>query len=204
MTNWFVAFGASGSEGLGDITNLLSSFPADCPAIFMVVLHRPSDAQSELAQVLRHHCAMPVAIARQAQTLERSVCYIGEPADHLTLMHHRRAHMVEGLHNAYRNRTVDLLFMSIARFARHRAIGVVLSGALDDGSRGLAQIHAAGGVTMVLRPGTKPRGMQQNAIEYDGPVSLIGTSEQLAREIYRLVSSPASELLPATLRRTQC
>ncbi|TCF96885.1 hypothetical protein BZM26_34980 [Paraburkholderia strydomiana] len=196
-TDWFVAIGASGPEGLVDIGNLLSSFPADCPAVFMVVLHRPSDAQSELAQVLQHHCAMPVTIARQAQTLERSVCYIGEPADHLTLMPHRRADMVEGLDNAYRNRTVDLLFASVARFARRRSIGVVLSGALDDGSSGLVQIHAAGGVTMVLRPGSKPRGMQQNAIEYDGPVSFVGTSDQLAREIYRLVASPASELLPA-------
>jgi len=190
--DWFVAIGASGPEGLGDIANLLFSLPADCPAVFMVVLHRPSDAQSELAQVLQRHCAMPVTVARQAQSLERSVFYIGEPADHLSLMSHQRADMVEGLDNAYRNRTVDLLFASVARFAQRCAIGVVLSGALDDGSRGLAQIHAAGGVTMVLRPGTKPRGMQQNAIEYDGQVSLVGTLEELTQEIYRLVSSPTT------------
>ncbi|WP_152530805.1 chemotaxis protein CheB [Paraburkholderia dilworthii] len=101
-TDWFVAIGAPGPQGLVDIANLLSSFPADCPAVFMVVLHRPSDAQSKLAHLLQRHCAMPVTIAKQAQILERSVCYIGEPADHLMLMSQCRADMVEGLDNAYR------------------------------------------------------------------------------------------------------
>lgn len=61
----------------------------------MAVLLRPSDAQSDLAQVPRRHCAMPGTIATQAQLFEWSGCYIGEPASYLTLMRHRRADMVE-------------------------------------------------------------------------------------------------------------
>jgi chemotaxis response regulator CheB len=54
-------------------------------------------------------------------------------------------------------------------------IGVVLSGSLDDGSRGLAAIHDAGGMTMVLTPARPPQqGMPENAISYDGPIDLIG------------------------------
>jgi chemotaxis response regulator CheB len=62
-------------------------------------------------------------------------------------------------------------------------IGVVLSGSLDDGSRGLAAIHKARGLTMVLDPGHKPRGMQQNAIDFDGPISFIGTAREIAATI---------------------
>jgi two-component system chemotaxis response regulator CheB len=63
-------------------------------------------------------------------------------------------------------------------------IGVVLSGSLDDSSRGLAAIQEAGGLTMVLTPSGPPqRGMPENAISYDGPIDLIGTPERIARGI---------------------
>lgn len=63
-------------------------------------------------------------------------------------------------------------------------IGVVLSGSLDDGSRGLAAIHEAGGLTMVLTPDPKPyRGMPRNAINYDGPVDVIGSPRVIAAAI---------------------
>jgi two-component system, chemotaxis family, protein-glutamate methylesterase/glutaminase len=80
-----------------------------------------------------------------------------------------RLPLVNGEGHTFRNRTVDLLFESIAQIAGRKAIGIIVSGALSDGSKGLAAIHHAGGITMVLAPGDKPRGMQQNAIDFDAP-----------------------------------
>jgi two-component system chemotaxis response regulator CheB len=59
---------------------------------------------------------------------------------------------------------------------------------LDDGSRGLAAIHDAKGVTMVLTPdrGSAP-GMPENAIDYDGPVNVIGSPRVIARKLTQLV-----------------
>jgi hypothetical protein len=55
---------------------------------------------------------------------------------------------------------------------------------LDDGSRGLAAIHKAGGLSMVLTPAGPPeRGMPENAIKFDGPISLIGSSKEIAEAI---------------------
>jgi two-component system chemotaxis response regulator CheB len=158
----------------------------------MVVLHRPSDQASELLTVLQRKCAFPVSVATQAESLEPGHCYIGEPAEHLTLMTRGRADLVNGEGHTFRNRTVDLLFESIARIAGGKAIGIIVSGALSDGSKGLAAIHLAGGVTMVLAPGDKPRGMQQNAIDFGGPVSMVGSSNQLSSEITRLTSQQES------------
>ena len=62
-------------------------------------------------------------------------------------------------------------------------IGVVLSGSLDDGSRGLAAIHKAGSLSMVLTPAGPPeRGMPENAIKFDGPHQL-GSSKEIAEAI---------------------
>ena len=179
----FVAIGASGHEGLDDIIDLLRALAKPVPAVVMVVLHRPSDRASHLREVLARACGLPVFVAEEAEGLVHGACYIGEPAGHLTLVDRHVAHLVADASHRLRNRTVDTLFNSLANHAGPRAIGVVLSGSLDDGSRGLAAIHAAGGVTMVLDPGSKPRGMQQNAIDHNGPVSFIGTAAEIADSI---------------------
>jgi two-component system chemotaxis response regulator CheB len=85
---------------------------------------------------------------------------------------------------------VDLLFKSIAVRVGTRMIGVVLSGALDDGARGLAAIHHSGGTTMVLTPGGSPqRGMPENAIEFDGPIDFIGDPQGIAQAICEVCKS---------------
>ncbi|GEP06307.1 chemotaxis protein CheB [Methylobacterium oxalidis] len=60
----------------------------------------------------------------------------------------------------------------------------MLSGSLDDGSRGLAAINGVGGLSMVLTPDALPlRGMPENAIAYDGPINLIGSPAEIAQAI---------------------
>ena len=162
--------------------------PKPVLAIVMVVLHRLSDKLSHLREVLARGSSIKVVLAAEAEDLEKGVCYIGEPDGHLTLVDTHFAHLVPGGGHRLRDRTIDALFASLAAHVGTRAIGVVLSGALDDGSRGLAAIHAAGGLTMVLEPGTKPRGMQRNAIEYNGSISKIGAAAIIATAIDRAIS----------------
>lgn len=187
---FIVAIGASGGEGLDDIKTLLASLPTPINAVVMVVLHRPSERISALRDVLARRCSIPVVVAEQAETFEKGVCYIGEPDQHLTIGLQGDAELVAGAGNRLRNRTIDALFLSLAHNAGRRTIGVILSGSLDDGSRGLAAIHAAGGLTMVLDPEHKPRGMQQNAIDYDGPISVIGTARRIGGIIGHITSQP--------------
>ena len=183
---FFVAVGASGGEGLRDLRDLLEVLPGHLPAVVLVVLHRPSSRISHLRQVLARRSSLPVVIPGEDDEFRPGTCYIGEPAAHLSLATRSRVHLVEGAHDKYRNRTVDLLFTSVAAHARARAIGVVLRGSLSDGSRGLAAIHFAGGTTMVVGiQGNAPEGMPWNATKYDGPIDFIGSIEQIAAEISR-------------------
>lgn len=194
-TPLFIAIGASGNEGLNDIRELLKTLGRPLHAVVMVVLHRPSDEISFLRDVLAKTCDMPVVVATEALALERGTCYIGEPDGHLTLIDGNRAHLVSGSNNKLRNRDIDALFTSLAAQAGPRTIGIVLSGSLDDGSRGLAAIHVARGLTMVLDPGLKPRGMQQNAIDYDGPISFIGSATEIAA-VVKQVTADDKDFLP--------
>jgi two-component system chemotaxis response regulator CheB len=69
----------------------------------------------------------------------------------------------------------------MAKNIRQRTVGIVLSGSLDDGSRGLAAIHDVGGLTIVLDPKSKSRGMQQTAIDFDGPITFGGSAPEIAQ-----------------------
>ncbi len=192
---WFVAIGASGQAGLDDVGALLGALGSGLDAVVMVVLHRLFDEPSALASVLGRATAMPVIVAENGERLERGCCYIGEPAAHLTLMARSFGEVTADAARLHRNRTVDLLFESVALQAGSRGIGVVLSGGLDDGSRGLEAIHVAGGRTMVLlrepqAEGAQPRaaGMPENAIGYGRPIDLIGSTLEIAGAIRSAVA----------------
>jgi chemotaxis response regulator CheB len=180
----FLAVGASGAAGLDNIKELLGELPKELPITVLVVLHRPSDRISYLQEVLSRTSLMPVLIPEQDDHFRLGCCYIGSAASHITLIAGRRAGLIAGPNDLYRNRTVDLLFNSVAAEAGRQSIGLVMSGGLADGSRGLAAIRRSGGVGMVLgTSGIADPGMPGNAASYDGPVDFIGSVSQLAFEI---------------------
>lgn len=161
-----------------NIKDLLAALGPTPKAIVMVVLHRLFDRPSRLREVLQVASDMPVIVAADGQKLRSGCCYIGEPAAHLTLMAASYGDITADAARQHRNRTVDLLFKSVAAHAGPRAIGVILSGALDDGSRGIEAVHDAGGLTMVLLRSDKHIGMPENAMAYDGPIDCIGTTDR--------------------------
>ncbi|MDP3342817.1 chemotaxis protein CheB [Frigidibacter sp.] len=184
---WTVAVGASGSEGLQDLRDLLREWP-DLDAVVMIVLHRPWTSLSRLREVLQRSSRMSVVIAVQGERLQPGRVYIGEPASHLTLISRTEGTVTPDPDRMYGNRTVDLLFKSLVAFGGMRIMGIVLEGSLDDGSRGLAAIHDAGGLTMVITPNGPPAGMPGNAISYDGPVDVIGDIKTIAQAVEDTVS----------------
>ena len=190
---WTIAIGASGSDGLKDIKELLRHLPQDLDAVILVVLHRAWDRISFLRAVLSNSCRFPVVIASKGERFRPGSVYIGEPGDHLTLVERAMGELVHDPSRQYRNRTVDLLLKSVALHGGERTIGVILSGALDDGARGIAAIHDAGGLTMVLKP-VQPdqRGMPENAISYDGPIDVIGDAGEIAQAIGKVVREHAA------------
>ena len=180
---WIVAIGASGDEGLINIKSLLQALGPNLRAIVMVVLHRSYERPSALGEVLRAASPMPVFVASDMERMEVGSCYIGKPAAHLTLLGRSTGLITGDASRLHRGRTVDLLFKSVAAQAGPCGIGVILSGSLDDGSRGVAAIHEAGGKTMVLLRAQQPRGMPENAISYDGPIDCIGSTATIADAI---------------------
>ncbi len=192
QSHWTIAVGASGSKGLQDLRHLLTAL-SDLDAVVMIVLHRPWAPISYLREVLQKSSSMPVLIAEEDEQLHPGRIYIGEPASHLTLIARTLGTKTPDPTRLHGNRTVDLLFNSIAEFGGSRIIGIVLAGSLDDGSRGLAAINHAGGQTMVVTPGKFPPDMPSNAISYDGPIDVIGDVQRIAAAIKDIITDKTSQ-----------
>ena len=187
---WIIAVGASGGPGLEGIMRLLASLPSPLYAIVLVVLHRHWDQPSHLRSILARACDHSVVIAKNGEHLEPDTVYIGEPDKHLSLAGRSSGRLIPDPDRQYRNRTVDLLFRSVAEHGGSNVIGVVLAGSLDDGASGLAALLEAGGLPMVLPPEPWPaKGMPESAIGFDGPIDVVGSHEVIATAILNALAS---------------
>jgi two-component system chemotaxis response regulator CheB len=184
--------GASGAEGLADLRTLLAALPPDLPVIVMAVLHRSFDSESHLREILQTDCRLPVMVAVNGATLVRGQVWLGEPSRHLRLAAGAQAELVDDPGRTYGNRTIDLLFHSLARWGGGRAIGVILSGSLDDGARGLRAIADSGGLAMTVPPSFETGGMAASAAARVKRLDFEGVPRAIAAEIAQVMAAAGS------------
>jgi two-component system chemotaxis response regulator CheB len=159
-----VAVGAS-AGGVASLQGLVSRLPADLPAAVLVVLHMPRDATSALPDILARRSALPVARAEDRDPLRPGTILVAPPDRHL-LVERGRARLSAGPRVNNHRPAVDPLLESAAAWCGPRALGVLLSGTLDDGVAGLAAVRDAGGLTAVQDPSEAAfAGMPLAAIE---------------------------------------
>jgi len=148
-----VVIGAS-AGGVQALAQLLPAFAQGTKAAIFVVLHLPRDRLSLLAEVFSPKCALRVREAQDKEPVAPGTVYFAPSNYHLLvddgpqlalstddLVHHSRP-------------SIDVLFESAADVYREHLLGVLLTGANEDGAEGLAAVHDAGGITVVQEPET--------------------------------------------------
>lgn len=146
-----VVIGAS-AGGIDALFLLLEPLEQAMRAPVIVVLHLPEQHESRLAQVFGNRTRVPVQEAQPHAPVAGGCIHFAPPGYHL---------LVEGDHTfslscdppvLFSRPSIDVLFESCAEAYGERLAGFVLTGANEDGARGLATIKALGGLTAAQEP----------------------------------------------------
>ncbi|MGH2699858.1 MAG: chemotaxis protein CheB [Actinomycetota bacterium] len=158
-----VVVGASWG-GLRALGCLLGGLPESFPTPVVLAQHRSADSSDVLVRLLQDHSPLAVIEASDKEDIEPGHVYIA-PADyHLIIEPGSLALSTEGP-VLYSRPSIDVAFESAADAYAERLVGVILTGANEDGSAGLKRIRDAGGVTVVQDPaGAERRQMPDAAL----------------------------------------
>jgi two-component system, chemotaxis family, protein-glutamate methylesterase/glutaminase len=194
-----------GSAGaLRPLKKILASLPANLPAAVFVVIHIAPYAGNGILEHLCELTSMKSLVGRDGVRFGDGEIIFGPPDFHLIVKpgHVRVARTPR--ENLWRP-SVDVLFRSAAVAYGSHVIGVIVSGALDDGSAGLLAVKRCGGVAIVQSPSdAEVTSMPESAIR-NSPVdhvldadSIAATLAQLSRDApSREVSIPSDLVLEA-------
>jgi two-component system chemotaxis response regulator CheB len=178
---------------------LVRQLPEAFPAAVAVVIHGVSAGNSLLPAILRRVGALEAGVPHDEEALFPARIYIATTGRHLIV----DDGMLRLVRAAEENRVrpaIDPLFRSAAQSHGRRAIGVILSGTLDDGSAGLFAIREAGGHALVQDPREALFSeMPTNAIRYARPDAVLPILE-LAREVNRLAMAEEGDSSRRTRR----
>ena len=166
-----VGIGAS-AGGLAALKTFFAHVPEESGLAFVVVVHLSPDRKSHLSELLQPHIKMPVQQVTETVPLERNHVYVIPPNANLdTIDTHLRLTELE--QRRIERAPIDHFFRTLAKTHDGEAIGVILTGTGADGTLGLREIKAQGGLTVVQDPAdAEYDGMPQSAIA-TGMVDLI-------------------------------
>ena len=145
-----VGIGAS-AGGVEALVRLMHLLPAGLDAAVCVVLHVAPTGRSLLAPILGRRSPLDIRVAEDGERLAPSRVYVAPADRHLTVAGGRVRLGHGPKENACRP-AVDPLLRSLAAAYGELSVGVILSGALGDGSDGALAIHEAGGTVIVQDP----------------------------------------------------
>src|SRR5579863_229 len=179
-----VAIGAS-AGGIEATTELLMHLPDKTGLSFVVVQHLDPKHQSFLADLLSKRTTIEVSEVQDGMKIERDHIYVIPPNASMTISKRTlRLHPREesrGIHMP-----IDQFMRSVAEEHGDNAIGIVLSGSGTDGTLGIAEIQAQGGVTFAQDDATaKYNSMPRSAVN-SGSVDYVLAPKQIARELVRI------------------
>jgi len=184
-----VGIGAS-AGGLDAFKKFFSAMPADSSAAFVLIQHLDPTRESLTADLVGTYTRMRVVQAEDGMRLEPNRVYVIPPNAYLSIRERTLRLSAPTAPRSLRM-AVDFFLRSLAEDQHENAIGVILSGTGTDGTLGLKEIKAAGGMTMVQDPQTVQHdGMPRSAI-FSGSADYVLPAEQMAAALLAYVQHAA-------------
>jgi two-component system chemotaxis response regulator CheB len=182
---------AASLGGVAALCSLVSALPAGFRAAVLVVQHQQRGRASGLAEILDGCGPLPVREARDGETLREGVVLLAPPDQHLLALGDGTLSLSNAPPENFSRPSADALFRSVALHFGARAIAVVLTGRLGDGSGGVRAVHDAGGTVLAQDPTTAAAGSMPSSSIRTGLVDRVLALEAIAPALVTLVAGAA-------------
>lgn len=150
----FAAIVMGGSAGsLEALSRILPLLPENFSVPILIVVHLPPDKKSVLAELLRNKCKLEVHEAGDKEPIRGGHVYLAPPDYHLLVEPGGYTSLSYDAPQLFSRPSIDVLFESAADVYGPRLIAAILSGANNDGAKGLKVVAGEGGLTLVQSPG---------------------------------------------------
>lgn len=159
--------------GLEASSRILAQLPGDFPAPVFLVLHQRQASDSRLSWLLRHRIGMKVCDPEDKEVVRKGHLYVAPPGYHMLVDQSGTVAFSMGPAVHFSRPSIDETFFSGGYVYGRDAIGVILTGANEDGARGIRYIAQRGGVTVAQSPESAEAGLMPRAAIETGHVQRI-------------------------------
>jgi two-component system, chemotaxis family, CheB/CheR fusion protein len=197
-----VALGAS-SGGLDALEAFFRNVSPDSGISYLVAMHLSAGHESRLATILQAFVPMPVTEVTDTTEIEPDHVYVISPGLHLSFCGDFLEAAAHGQSSAAG--VIDHLFTTLAENGAERAVGVVLSGAGNDGTTGIRAIKERGGFVFAQDPDEAAYAAMPQSIIASGLVDFVLPVAEMPAQLVvirdqaaRLTAPALDEELPPT------
>jgi two-component system chemotaxis response regulator CheB len=185
-----VCIGASWG-GLRAVGQVLSDFPEEIDLPIVIAQHRHPDSQEgTLAELLQLQIDRPVQDVEDKMAIEPRHVYVAPPDYHVLVQRDSFALSVDE-RVQYARPSIDVMFESAADAYGPGVIGIILTGANDDGAQGLARIKQQGGVALIQDPAGALRRAMPDAAIASTVADAVLPLEDIGKFVYGLCVTPS-------------
>lgn len=174
---FIVAMGAS-AGGLEALERFFGSLPSDTGMAFVVIQHLSPDFKSLMDEILSRRTTMPVRVAEDGSDIAPNTVLLNPPKKMMTMRDGRIA-LSDKEPSPALTYPIDQFFVSMAAAAGNKCAALVLSGTGSDGSRGVADVHRAGGLVIAQAALTAGFDGMPHAAVGTGAVDLVLAPEDM-------------------------
>lgn len=181
-----VALGASWG-GVEVLSSLIASLPADWRTPIVIVQHQHPYAGTALQRILTRLTTLPVIDVEDKDKMAPAHVYIAPANYHLLIEQDGYFSLSVEAPVNFSRPSIDVTFGALARVYQQRCIGVVLTGANDDGAEGTRMIKAAGGYTIAQQPESAEAPIMPEAAIATGAVDAVLTPQEIVPALLQLL-----------------
>lgn len=185
MTKAIVIGGSAGSYKV--VLKLISVFPKNLNIPVFVCLHRLRSARSGFSETMKVRSSLNVVEPMDKEKIIPGCIYVSPANYHMYLTTNNLIQLSVEEEVNHSRPSIDITFQSAAELFKENLMGIILSGANNDGAFGMLKIRENGGITIAQNPSECEISVMPDSCVENGSIKRIETTQEIIESIKKFI-----------------